>query len=131
MKKGIRIVSIIFILLFIFSIICPQIGLADFADVDYSDVKSNTDDSSTIIKTSKSVMGTVITIIRYVGFGVAVIMLTYIAIKYMMSSPEGKASYKKTAELFIFGAVLLFATSGILTIIQKFTTDFFGTSSGV
>ena len=35
-------------------------------------------------------------------------MLLYIAIKYMISAPDAKAEYKKTATMYAIGAVIIF-----------------------
>lgn len=71
---------------------------------------------------TKNIMGTAITVIRVVGTGVAIIMLTYVAIKYMTAAPSEKADFKKSATAFIVGAIVLFATTQILGIISNFAT---------
>ncbi len=38
----------------------------------------------------------------------------------MMAAPEEKADFKKSAYIYIVGAVLFFAASNILTIVYKF-----------
>ena len=65
-------------------------------------------------------------IVQVVAVAVAVIMLVVLAIKYISASPEGKAEIKKSAMLYIVGAVLLFAATGILEILKKFAVSTFG-----
>lgn len=122
MKKRIKIILIIFCLILCIGIYIPQICMADDWNFDPNDYNSG-GASNAATNAAQSIMGTGITVIRTVAIGVAIIMLTYLGIKYMMASPEDKASFKKSAEIYILGAVLLFGTSGILTLIQRFAQD--------
>lgn len=61
----------------------------------------------------------VIFIIQIIAFAAAVIMLIFLGIKFLTSSPEGKAEVKKMSVIYIIGAVLLFAATGILQIIKN------------
>lgn len=80
------------------------------------DNKSN----GTANRVTKRAMGTAINIIRIVGTGVSIIMITYIAIKYMMAAPSEKADFKKSMSIYIVGAVLTFAATNILAVIANF-----------
>ena len=57
------------------------------------------------------------------GVAVAVAVLIWLAIKYMTAAPSDKADIKKSAVAYVIGAVLLFAASGVLALIQNFATD--------
>ena len=57
------------------------------------------------------------------GIGVAVIMLIVLAIKYISAAPGDKAEIKKHAVVYVVGAVILFAATGILQIIRTFATQ--------
>lgn len=70
-----------------------------------------------------SLAGTVITIVRVVCAGVAVIMLLVLGIKYMVSAPNDRATIMKHAWVYLVGAIIMFASSGILTIIAKFAAN--------
>ena len=72
----------------------------------------------------------VIGIIQAIGIAAAVIMLIMVAIKYVSAAPGEKADIKKSIIIYVIGAVLLFAATGILGIIQGFATDVTGTSTG-
>ena len=61
----------------------------------------------------------VIYIIQIIAFAATVIMLIFVGIKFLTASPEGKAEIKKTAVIYIVGAVLLFAATGILQIVKN------------
>ena len=67
-----------------------------------------------------NISGAVITIARIICMGVAITMLVLVAIKYMTSAPGEKADIKKHAVIYVVGAVVMFASTGILGIIQKF-----------
>jgi type IV secretory pathway VirB2 component (pilin) len=60
--------------------------------------------------------------------GVAIIMLIVLAIQYIAASPEGKAEVKKNATVYIVGAIILFAASGILGIIRRFAIQSIGSN---
>ena len=56
--------------------------------------------------------------IQWAGYAIAVGMLLYIGIKYVMSAANEKADLKKGLINYVIGAALLFGTSAILTAIQ-------------
>ena len=70
----------------------------------------------------QNVVGAIIAVTRVIATGVAIIMLVVLAMKYMMAAPGDKADIKKHAVVYVVGAVILFATSGILGIIAKFAS---------
>ena len=59
----------------------------------------------------------VIGIIKVIGIFVAIGMTMVVGIKYMVSSVEERAEYKKTAIAYIIGAILIFATTGVISYI--------------
>lgn len=68
-----------------------------------------------------SVMGTVINIVTIIGAGIGIIMLIWLAIRYMNTyHPAEKAEIKKQIPIYVTGAVILFSASTILKIIQMF-----------
>ena len=66
---------------------------------------------------------TILGFFQVVGYMAAVIVLVWLGVKYIMASPEGKAEIKKQAFAYILGAVLLFAASGIVTIVKNSITN--------
>lgn len=60
--------------------------------------------------------------IKFVGIIVSVLALTIIGLKYLLSSVEGKAEYKKTMIPYIVGCFMLMATSIIIGIIEDIAT---------
>lgn len=59
----------------------------------------------------------IIGIFQFVGTAAAVIILVFIGIKYMSAAPSEKADIKKSAVIYIIGAVLLFAATNVVAII--------------
>ena len=71
------------------------------------------------VNTLNNVVGGVIFVIQIIAFAAAVIMLIFLGIKFLTASPEGKAEVKKMSVIYIVGAVLLFAATGILQLIRN------------
>ena len=74
-------------------------------------------------KSVRNITGSLLAVFRIAAVGIALIMLVVVAIKYMSAAPEGKAEIKKHAVIYIVGAVVLFASAGILSIIESFATN--------
>ena len=68
------------------------------------------------------ISGAVFTIAIIFCMGVAITMLVLVAIKYMTAAPGEKADIKKHAVIYVVGAIVMFASTGILGIIQKFAS---------
>lgn len=67
-----------------------------------------------------TIAGSIITITRVICAAIAIIMLSVLGMKYMMAAPSDKADIKKHAVVYIIGAFVMFACTGILGIIQNF-----------
>lgn len=62
-----------------------------------------------------SKVGTFVNIIAYFGYAVALGMLAYIAMKYMMSAASDRANMKQGAINYLIGAFLIAGASTIAT----------------
>ena len=82
----------------------------------FDSVKDTSGASSSVT----NIIGSIINIVQIVGTGVAIIMLVVLAIKYISAAPGDKADIKKHAVVYIVGAVVLFAATGILGIVKNF-----------
>lgn len=71
----------------------------------------------------ESLAGNVIYIIQIIAFAAGVIMLMFLGVKFVTASPEGKAEIKKSAIIYLVGAILLFASGGVLTIVQSLASN--------
>ena len=72
------------------------------------------------------IINSIIGIIQYAGSGIAVVTVSILGIKYLLTSPSEKAEIKKMAEPIVIGCVLLFGSVNIAAIIYHFTTSAFG-----
>lgn len=67
----------------------------------------------------KSTTQNVLTIVAYLCYTAAVILLIMLGIKYMTAAPDGKAEVKKMAITYVIGAVLVFAAGLVLTALKS------------
>ena len=68
-------------------------------------------------------MGKALGIAMTIGAVIAAVMMVIIAIKYMTSAPNEKAEIKKYLIPYVVGAVLVFASSGIVGLVISFVED--------
>lgn len=122
--KGICVVLTIIMFVFSLSSLVLAAGTAStYPDPTTFDTMGNTAGITEV----GSVIGSILRLVRTVAVGVAVIMLIVLAIKYISAAPSEKAEIKKSAMIYVVGAVLLFAAAGVLQVIQSFAGNI-GTS---
>ncbi|MCI8546837.1 MAG: hypothetical protein HFJ44_06355 [Clostridia bacterium] len=97
------------------------LGNVALADVDY---KPDGTGGATATK-FQTILNIFLGLAQVIGIAIAVIMLIVLAIKYISAAPGDKAEIKKHAVVYIVGAVVLFAASGIIQIIKTFAKDTF------
>ena len=97
------------------------VGNVALADVDYKPDGS----TSTTATKFQTILNIFLGLAQVIGIAIAVIMLIVLAIKYISAAPGDKAEIKKHAVIYIVGAVVLFAASGIIQIIKTFAKDTF------
>lgn len=78
---------------------------------------------------TSQVINGLISATRVIGAAIAIIILMVIASKYILASAGDRADIKKYAVNYIIGAVILFAATGILGIIQTFVFEAVGTET--
>ena len=121
-KNTVKIISTLLIALtLLFSI--STLVLAEGTTMSSITVKGLTNDASDPTDTTSTVgkiIGAIMTVAQVIGIGVAVIMLIVLAIKYISAAPSDKAEIKKHAVVYVVGAVVLFAASGILQLVKQF-----------
>lgn len=114
MKNKKRIISNIFIIFIIMLIFQSNIILAvNTIDTDVEIGKTNA------IHSSESMIKKLVGSLQAVGTVVSVIALVIIGLRYMFSSLEEKAEMKGVIGYYILGAVLVFATSNILSVVYN------------
>ena len=72
-----------------------------------------------------NITSTILTLVRYAGSGIAMIMLTFIFIKYMLSAASERAELKKNLIPFTIGAIVLFAASNIVGLMKTVADEMF------
>ena len=83
-------------------------------------IKDGASDDTGTAESAQRILQSVLTVAQVIGVGVAVIMLIVLAIKYISAAPSDKAEIKKHMVIYVVGAIVLFAASGILEIIKRF-----------
>ena len=116
MKKIKKVMYIIFLIILLLSF---NNSFADDSAFEVGKDAFNSTVSSKADKMIKSSATLTITIVRIAGVSIAVVMLLVIAMKYMMSSAGDRADIKKHAVAYVVGAVMLFAATGILGLINE------------
>lgn len=113
------------------SIIClivVALAISTFSSVSYADnfdlskygndaSPSGGTDASEITEATTTIAGVIVSAVRIVGTGVALIMLTVIAIKYLLAAPGDRADIKKSSFQYIVGAVIVFGSAQILGVL--------------
>ena len=116
-KKIVNRFFMLLVLLFIVIYLTSTTSLAT-GYLNPDTIKPN--NNGNLATTTQGIAGSVLAVAQVIGVAVAVIMLIVLAIKYMTSAPNDRAEIKKHAVVYIVGAVVLFAASGILGIIRGF-----------
>lgn len=119
-KKVIKVLSIALVAMLIVASLVTVANAMSFSEIDTGTVTANAQDTTGAASSLNRLIGSAITVVQVVGVGVAIIMLIVLAIKYISAAPGDKADIKKHAVVYVVGAVVLFAASGILGIVKKF-----------
>lgn len=119
-NKVVRIVILILVIIFIISFfyVSNAAGSGQYIIDNFKGEKPNNG-----IDEVRKVLGVILNIIRVTGAGIAIIMLTILAGKYMMSSAGEKAEIKKHAGTYVIGAIVMISAAGILGIVRDFVIN--------
>ena len=101
----------------VIALLIVSVSTLCFADVPDPDFISRDAGSAGTGITNVSDM--ILGIVQIIGVAVAVIMLVVLAIKYLSAAPGEKAEIKKSAFIYVIGALLLFGGVAFLNIIQR------------
>lgn len=113
MNKTMKIVSALMIVLMLVSFAAPVFATT----IGEYTINPTKVENSTATSTFNKILG----MIKYVGIFLAVGLLMFMGIKYMLGSVEEKAEYKKTMIPLIVGVVLLFSAAVVIQIVQGVT----------
>lgn len=121
MAKLMKVMTVVLLAVMVVASIATSVNALTFDQAgDTSTVTNAAQDTSGAADSINRIVGSVLTIVQVIGCGVAVIMLIVLAIKYISAAPGDKADIKKHAVVYVVGAVVLFAASGILQIVKNF-----------
>ena len=110
-KQTLKLISVVLIAILAITFLSQMVyaeetvNAADAMNVNQFKSKG---DSSGASKSAQNIIGALITIVRIIGTGVAIIMLIVLAIKYISAAPSDKAEIKKHAVVYVVGAVELY-----------------------
>ena len=125
-KKTIKIIALILLAIVVVASL-QSVAFAEDFDItkaeNLDDMYKNAKDTSGAAGSINNLIGSIITIVQVVGTGVAIIMLIVLAIKYISAAPGDKADIKKHAVVYVVGAIVLFAATGILGIVKNFASN--------
>ncbi len=121
MKRNvIKAMLVVLVALLVVTMFASSASAVNFSDVNEKTAISGAKDESGAASSVQRIIGAILTVVQVVGSGVAVIMLIVLAIKYISAAPSDKAEIKKHAVVYVVGAVVLFAASGIIGIVRNF-----------
>ena len=81
-------------------------------------LKGNTGAATAVTKTANNIIG----IVQVICYAAAVIMLVILGVKFIIASPEAKADIKKSAIMYVIGAIIVFAAGALLGVILNLST---------
>lgn len=107
------IISIALIILIIFTLSTNIFAISDLEY--YNPGNAGTQNNGSFLAKAGVILGW----IQYTGIIVSIFALTIIGLKYLFSSVEGKAEYKKTMGPYVLGCFLLMGASVVVGIIAN------------
>lgn len=117
-KGFIKIALMVLIVIMIFS----SIAYADNDNFSFSEINNQTAGED-IKNPVKKAVGAVMGAVRIIATGVAIVMISVVAMKYLMAAPGDRADMKKASIQYVVGAVLVFGAANILTILVNAFTN--------
>lgn len=120
MAKLMKVMAVILLAVMIVASVATSVNAMSFDEIDTDYIANGAQDTSGAASSINRIVGSILTIVQVIGCGVAVIMLIVLAIKYISAAPGDKADIKKHAVVYVVGAIVLFAASGILQIVKNF-----------
>lgn len=119
MNKIIRKINIIILLFLFLSLVVNITGVSYANGWDEEFEGTTIGEEARIVRAINRVIG----ILQIIGMTSAVIMLTVIGIKYVSTSPQGRADMKKGLIAYVIGAVILLCTTGVLQLVKLFVDE--------
>lgn len=116
-----KIIKKVSIIIVTFVLLISILNLDAFADnFNLNAFDNEVSDAKGMQNLVNDTASTAISVARVVCVTIAIVILLVIAMKYMISAPGDRADIKKHAVHYVIGAFVLFAVTGILSIIDNF-----------
>lgn len=111
-KKSIRIISVIVLAVMMLMVFAsPVLAVPSDIKVDENSALSNTG--------AGDIASTVLGAIKWIGIAIAIGMLMFLGIKYVTSSPEGKADLKKQLGIYVIGFAFIVGATTIVGVLES------------
>lgn len=122
MKKKSKIMIILIIAILTIILFINQVNATQVINPDSykPDSQSDVTGATSFLNMANKLIG----IVQIVGSIISVIALILIGIRYIVGSVEERAEYKKTLKPYLIGAIMVFAITNLLAIIQNVVTSF-------
>lgn len=65
----------------------------------------------------KNPVNRIVGVVQFICYAAAIILIVILGVKFMTASPDGKAEIKKSAVIYVVGAVLVFAAGTVVQLI--------------
>ena len=113
-RKIIKILTIIVMVFILINVTCC-VYAGEINPSDFSGIYSQTGVSDLENKT-----GQILNIVQIIGTSVSLISLMVLGMRYMLSSPNEKATIKEKLVPYVIGTIIFFAASNLVTIVIRF-----------
>ena len=109
---SIKRISKIVVALMVIATILSAVSMVFGADLIQGDTGFAKDQIGTTVNN-------IVGIVQFICYAAAIILLVILGVKFMTASPDGKAEIKKSAVIYIVGAILVFAAGVILQVVRN------------
>lgn len=116
-KKSVKIISAILLAAMLFMSFSPVAFAANGTGSDLYGLNPSPDASK--LEGGADLANTILSALMWIGVAIAVGMMIFLGIKYVTSSPDGKADLKKQLGVYILGLVFIVGATTIVGIIKN------------
>ena len=110
-KKSVKIISVLLVAVMMFMCFSPVVFADDLWGINPSPDSSN-------LGNGANLANTILSALMWIGIAIAVGMMIFLGIKYVTSSPDGKADLKKQLGIYVLGLVFILGATTIVGIIK-------------
>lgn len=129
MKKIISSILIISVILILFNFNATY--ATDITDgTSVISAMEGSSDMSSSENSIGDIINTVIGLLQVAGTGIAVVVVSFLGIKYLLASPSEKADTKKSILPIVIGCVLLFGAVNLMAAVSDFADKALNSGSG-